>query len=952
MGVVLKPVWRALGIALLLGGCSAGADRFRPRVPPATTARDLAAVDISGVAVTRWQDIANDLEPNFTVDHQKLLDDGIPVTATASERILDSLVARLGVSVSGTVIDKARTSTAKSSISSASSSDANGAVSSTGSSSDSSGTDSSDMAKRSTPSLPALPDAAIGAGAAPQLSGTRATPVTSDAVTRAANAAGVIQSIVQINRSIRDAVRMSGYEPYLIHLAVGMHSRLRDQPFDVLIRLTFLPHHVDEADLNEAYTSLVDPDGQIGPTAPMASNSRAYGAFSDMALDEKARMSFEQRCRKPDFEGCFGENKDTLRGLLDREFVTVGMLEDPRRYHFELAGAPDYVRYARGEARYVDDQGKPIAWGLTMDKDCFFPVVARYIRNMEMGEGSKDDKLTASRTYAMFTNAARFSAGFYEQFQRPVHAGGCTNEFYASKWREIYNRRRLQIPRVVPLVQTEILEGSQDRSVAEQLREAAVTLSALAGPAALTGNLNKTLDRIEEYETTRFNTLYSISQIAPNTVIVKLGARRLGRRFEMQDAPVQVSVLLLVPREQAGDKIEIVARPSFVNAETGQTLALTGPAGQDGDYVSQDLADDACLATSPREPFFAPTMACRRLLTYVAKTFVEPGDWAGFNAYLGALGRRPSNSPEHYFVCSDRDRQEHDAPPVAPSGDSSLSGREDRACVLGLWAGLQREISRIRLTPTAMTELPQVTARNLPPMQTAILRTKDDNMSVSVSGIDPWLKPYLRATLSTTCLGRKTGDVSVMATALTIENNVGTFAFPAVGFGNDDKGAAVPASKQRLCLWIDEPSYTPAVLASVDGFSAINPEVYPLAAIAGSEPKPKPAFTLAAADQQVAVKADGTATIRIVIEGIAKAPKPFVVKLAVNGSVIGPVALAKPGFTAEVGADGGYSLDLAGLDPTQPIKVTATRKDDASAPAQTATIATRVDLAKTKEADK
>lgn len=538
MGVVLKPVWRALGIALLLGGCSAGPDRFRPPVPPATNARDLAAVDISGVAVTRWQDIANELEPNFTVDHQKLLDDGVPVTATASERILDSLVARLGVCVSGTVIDKARTSTAKSSISSTSSTDANGAVTSTGSSSDSSGNESSDTAKRSTPSLPALPDAAIGAGAAPQLSGTRATPVTSDAVTRAANAAGVIQSVVQINRSIRDAVRMSGYEPYLIHLAVGMHSRMRDQPFDVLVRLSFLLHHVDQADLNEAYGNPLDLDGQIGPTAPMASNSRAYGAFSDMALDEKARISFNKPCANPDFEACFHANDETLQMILDREVVTVGMLEDPLRYHFELASAPDYARYARGEARYVDDHGKAFAWGLTIDKDCFFPVVARYIKNAELGKGAEDDTLTASRTYAMFTNAARFSAGFYQQFQRPVRAGGCTDAFYARKWREIYDRRRLQIPRVVPLVQTEILEGSQDRSVAEQLREAAVTLSALAGPAALTGNFNKTLDRIEEYETTRFNTLYSISQIAPNTVIVKIGARRLGRRFEMQDAPV------------------------------------------------------------------------------------------------------------------------------------------------------------------------------------------------------------------------------------------------------------------------------------------------------------------------------------------------------------------------------------------------------------------------------
>lgn len=798
----------ASGLALL-GGC-ASTNFSDDRVGAARSAEELGSVGLGVISVSRWQDVAGELEAKFPTDEKTVLAEAIPTTSTVTDRIVDIMIARLGISYAGTSINASETDKSKTETKAESDTDKDGVVTDISSRDESSSSDESETRTRTTPSAPAVPDVTAGGAATLGTPPARVTGV--DAFTRYTAANALKQELVVLNRYVRDAAQRTGYEPFLVRLQFGVQPRRRDQPFDTTMRVSFLPG-----------------DQPVESLAVAASDNARAGGSTFSAL-------FKTDLPQP-AQGDWNAPAPTT--------TITGYSAFHNLFAKELAGEARLTGFTEEGAFYkltVTNGGQAKTHSIL--KPCFFKHMPRYLNSIGV---------TSKRAYGDFAASARFAPAFFEQvaleekaLDKVCPAEAVDGQQPPAKdpfdeWRTLYRTNLTRLPVVVPLVVTDNLEGTREYQAAQQLRQAALALSAFGGPVGGSANFGRTLDRIREYEATRLNSIYSVARLTENTIQVRMGASRLGDRYEMVPRTVQSTVLLLVPREQTGHIVELVARPSYDNAETGRTLRLTGGQIDDGEYVFNTRVIDRASANricGGRRLDKTSLGKCQSRLTNLSASTVHPDGWT-------------------QFVKALQDVKANKEPAICYG-----NGKVDTVCAADLWAELQREQQRIRTMSRARAEIPGLRPRDLPPLQTASAKLSGTSDQITIVGIDPWLKPGIRARAGLDC-SKKNADGSYagfMATKLDVNGDVGTFAVPRPA-GDDS------VKPTTICLWLENSGYSALSLGMVDGSSPSTPRVYPVSFVKEEkkdEKEGKPPFEIAVSDQTVVTSSNkGTVKFEI-----------------------------------------------------------------------------------------
>jgi hypothetical protein len=829
----------------------------------------MGSIGLAVISVSRWQDVAGELEAKFPSDETTVWDRAIPVTSSVSDRILDIMAAKLGVSLAGTIVNDSQTLTSSSTRESGSKTDEAGTVTETSSETEKDASDESRGRTRQTPGEvtdPALRDGGADKVGTPPTS--RATGIS--AFTRYTAANALKQEIVVLNRYVRDAVQRTGYEPFLVRMQFGVQPRQRQQPFDTIMRVSFLPSPVAPPETTKAATASLRAEPGAGST---------FAALFGMRDPEEKGWPGQATNSIPANDSA--AFADLFNSLSGGGSTLTSLNEDASTYRLSVR--------AGGEDRTY-----------TILKPCFFRHLAGYLASPGIG-------IAPARSYRDLAGSARFAPVFFEQLNGGATAltgicpGAEASATAFDHWTKLHAQQREALPVVVPLVVTDSLEGTQEYQAVQNLRQAALALSAVGGPARGTASFNRTVDRLQEYEATRLNSVYSIGRLSENTIQVRMGATRYGNKFEMVPRSVQSTLLLLVPREQAGQIVELVARPSFNNANTGAILRLSSEeALREPSLFGQRLIDrDKARAMCGLRRNAAETAveSCRKFLTQVSRYAAAPDGWTAFRDKL-------KTSDNSLSLC--------------------LDGKDvDLVCANDLYAELLREQQRVGAMSRARVEIPALRQRDLPPQQTASARTADKDDKITVVGIDPWLKPSIRARAGADCRARNgDGYEGVMATRLDVVDDVGTFTVPRPAKADGSEGEP-PAT---LCLWLDNSAYAPLTLGLVDGFSAGSPRRYPVRFgkkdDKAAEKPAKAAFDIAISGQTVVTQRN-RGTVRLVIRNFDKAQIDRIVFTAEDGVIVGASGNATfegKTYTAVIAADGAVELPVESID-TQDRKV-------------------------------
>jgi hypothetical protein len=173
--------------------------------------------------------------------------------------------------------------------------------------------------------------------------------------------------------------------------------------------------------------------------------------------------------------------------------------------------------------------------------------------------------------------------------QQQGHAG--------SNYRPYVSDPRPRTPIVIPLVVTDDLQSAIESRSAEQIRQIAISLAAVAGKANIGGGLAN-LD--EQLRTTLGRTLdstFTLARESDNTVRARFGATlQAGAQYSMIPEAHNVTLLVLVPKAYIDSvrrpTIHIEARTDFVDAETGARLTPTSRLDK-ANYVEEVLQREA-----------------------------------------------------------------------------------------------------------------------------------------------------------------------------------------------------------------------------------------------------------------------------------------------------------------------------------------------------------------------
>jgi len=223
--------------ATALSACATNPALNQPKVPLVKNADDLGSINVAVVGAEPWEDVESSFETKFALSDDDALEKAIPVTSSLADRLLDVFSAQFAANFAGPSIDNVATD--KTSSNSSSDTDADGLTATTASSSSSS--ESSKSRSRKTPDRPALPANSLTPGQAVALVQLVEQRAQINAATRFRAAAALKQEVVSLNRAVQSAVGRTGYIPVMVRLQIGVQPRVRRQPFDARVRLSFLP---------------------------------------------------------------------------------------------------------------------------------------------------------------------------------------------------------------------------------------------------------------------------------------------------------------------------------------------------------------------------------------------------------------------------------------------------------------------------------------------------------------------------------------------------------------------------------------------------------------------------------------------------------------------------------------------------------------------------------------
>lgn len=165
-------------------------------------------------------------------------------------------------------------------------------------------------------------------------------------------------------------------------------------------------------------------------------------------------------------------------------------------------------------------------------------------------------------------------------------------------------------PVVVPLLVTDDVETTRASHSVDTVRQYALALSALLRGFSLSADVERYTDELVTTAGRDYNSLYTVSRLAENTLRVRMGAPRTstGQHFMLPQTH-NVTALLMMPEgadPAAARSAVALARTEFVDAETGDPLApRDGRARREATAAAlrlagDDLDVDAALALLPR----------------------------------------------------------------------------------------------------------------------------------------------------------------------------------------------------------------------------------------------------------------------------------------------------------------------------------------------------------------
>lgn len=213
-------------LPLALVGCESAEDKlFKPRL--AVSHYDAASTHIAVLSVAPWNDMVDKLQPGFTLTGDGALAKTLPVTQLLTSQVLEATNASLQMALPS--FSQTRTDTTTSQ-------QATGAAA----------TESRDVTEeeRSGPGqLPELGADPAGGRRAKDLPALTLDPnkLENQAVLEYQTAAALYQEVQILNSYVRYAARRTGFTPYLVRLQVTVLPTARNEPYDVVGDISFLP---------------------------------------------------------------------------------------------------------------------------------------------------------------------------------------------------------------------------------------------------------------------------------------------------------------------------------------------------------------------------------------------------------------------------------------------------------------------------------------------------------------------------------------------------------------------------------------------------------------------------------------------------------------------------------------------------------------------------------------
>ncbi len=174
------------------------------------------------------------------------------------------------------------------------------------------------------------------------------------------------------------------------------------------------------------------------------------------------------------------------------------------------------------------------------------------------------------------------------------------------------SKRRLALPstsssvarqrgsaQVLPLMVTDNLEASVQSSAMQTVRQVAAALSFASGAAAGGADMERISSGLDQVMGSDLNSLLTVARVSDNTLRVRLGAMQQGSaKYAMVPRNHNITLLLMVPAD-SGDSIQVVAKSTMVDAETGVELPDRDPAELDRE-LERVMASHEIEGVSPK----------------------------------------------------------------------------------------------------------------------------------------------------------------------------------------------------------------------------------------------------------------------------------------------------------------------------------------------------------------
>jgi hypothetical protein len=225
---------------LILGLQSCASPESTERPFTVRYADDAGSVTVAPLSVSRWDDVASQLQPAFKMDSATAYAQAIPTTGTLDDRIADLLSANLQVGLPTT--SRVRTSSSQAT-------------------NDATTTSDETQTTRRSGIAPDAGTAQLAPGTAGSLAALSAGATTDDPMMHYLAATALLQEVSLLNRYVTDRVKWPESQAFLVRMQLSVMPNAPNMPYDVETDITLHANN-EQARAN------------LGPVFPASNNTQ------------------------------------------------------------------------------------------------------------------------------------------------------------------------------------------------------------------------------------------------------------------------------------------------------------------------------------------------------------------------------------------------------------------------------------------------------------------------------------------------------------------------------------------------------------------------------------------------------------------------------------------------------------------------------------------------------